>query len=34
MNFFQEFSSHLHAITSTLTPYALGEGEKAEQVLA
>ncbi|KAJ7363432.1 hypothetical protein OS493_009586 [Desmophyllum pertusum] len=29
----QEFGSHLHVITSTLTPYALGEDERAEQAL-
>jgi len=29
----QEFGSHLHVITSTLTPYALGEDERAEKAL-
>ncbi|XP_066028150.1 serine-protein kinase ATM isoform X2 [Pocillopora verrucosa] len=29
----QEFKSHLHVITSTLTPYALGDDERAEKAL-
>lgn len=28
----KEFKSHLHVITSALTPYALGDDERAEKV--